>query len=369
MPKVKKNRQRRKAPAPYPSAKVRAPVAQSLQMRSAAPKYVPLPDGNILVKHREMIGYSAISTTGFSVDTDCPMFMSPSDPGTFPWLATIAKSYEKWRPRKVRLIYVPLCPTTRPGNIIMAFDYDPSDALPVTAIEMEQNKTSVSGPIWHEATLELSVRDMLDNVKAYYTGPVSTPADRRMAYGGQFVIAYDGLDSTATVGKFYLDYEIELLTPQQSPTATFDVYETVADATELNARLSAQYYAEKEAQRVFWKAAWYDAAGRTLNVPLQGDGGFHISFTQKSSVASNAFIPNTWTLVNSAGDIIPPERGAKMTMVGKLNDDYDTAFTMLVRSPVEKAVLRISALAASFLYSSLVGFVVSRCRDRIPTAP
>lgn len=374
MPKVKKTRQRRRAAAPYQrtapvTSKVQVPVAQALQMRSAAPRYVPLPDGNILVKHREMIGYSAISSTGFSVDTDCPLFMSPSEPGTFPWLASIAKSYEKWRPRKVKLIYVPLCPTTRPGNIIMAFDYDPSDNLPVTAVEMEQNKTSISGPIWHEISLELSTRDMLENVKAYYTGPVSTPADRRLAYGGQFIIAYDGLDSTAMVGKFYLDYEIELLTPQQSPTGTFDLLTSVNGTSDLNLKLSEKYFAEKEAQRVFWKAAYYDSTNKTLNVPLQGDGGFHISFIQKSSEPDNLFSPTTWALLNSSGDYIPPERGAQITMAGKAYTGYDAAFTMLVRSPVEKAVLQITASAAAFIFNSLVGFVVSRCRDKIPTAP
>lgn len=370
MPKVKKQgkrmtRQRPYARGPTPaSAVVQAPQARSVITRNRAPVYIPLPDGGIRVKHREMIGYSAVTATGFSLDADSPLYINPSLPGTFPWLSSISDSYEKWRPVGVKLIYVPLVSAATSGNVIMACDYDANDALPTTATEIEQNKTSISGPVWSELSLELSTRDMLENVKAYYTGPATNPGDRRMAYAGQLIIAYDGMTSISNPGKFYLEYVIDLLIPQQPPVGSMVVTGNLGTET-INGALYAAYIASKEAQRIMHSPPFYDPSFKTINIPVQGTGGYNVTFTQDGTVNPfDLFDLASWSIMDAAGHAIPVTLGAVAERIGISKSSDSVAYGFHFRSPVEKAILQLVSATPPTFASGLFSFVVSRITSK-----
>lgn len=373
MPKVKKQGKRGVRQHPYARAStatpVQAPQAKSVITRNRGPSYTPLPDGGIRVKHREMIGYSAMMNVGFSIDADCPLFINPSIPGTFPWLSSIADSYEKWRPVEVRMVYVPMVSTNTAGNIIMACDYDATDQLPTTSVGLEQNKTAVSGPVWSTLSLELSARDMLENVKAYYTGPALTPGDRRQAYAGQLIIGYDGITTVQQIGKFYMEYVIDLLIPQQAPVASMAIDFNLETET-LNDSLYRAWAGSKDAQRLMYEPPFYDAFTKTLNLRVQGDGGYNFTWTQENATSpADLFDLSSWDITDVAGQSLTSNLGAKAIRLGTAKSTDAVSYSMYFRSPVEKAILKLVGATAATFASSFVAFVISRCTSRRYTGP
>lgn len=94
-------------------SRIVAPLATSIKASSSKPKFSSV-EGGIRIMHTEAI--VATETTLRQVVTS----------ETFAWLANIARGYEEWR-IKAEYAYVPICPATTTGSVMMAFDYDPSD--------------------------------------------------------------------------------------------------------------------------------------------------------------------------------------------------------------------------------------------------
>lgn len=90
-----------------------APLARALQIKNPAPKYTNVA-GGISIEHTEpltvVFGANRINVTS----------------ETFQWLAPMTAGFEEYRIR-VEVGWVPTCPATTVGRVMMAFDYDPSD--------------------------------------------------------------------------------------------------------------------------------------------------------------------------------------------------------------------------------------------------
>jgi hypothetical protein len=154
-------------------------------------------------------------------------------PGLPAWLAGLSDLYSKYRWRKARLIYVPVCPTSTPGQVGMALTYDRQDADPLDMQALSQMNRAVifppyagyngasmlsSGKIHPEAVyLDLDV-SLLE--KTYYN--VIQPATLtalanavQTSYVPATVkIGHEGGPLLATrSGTLYIQYEIEFIEP------------------------------------------------------------------------------------------------------------------------------------------------------------
>lgn len=69
-------------------------------------------------------------------------------PAQLAWLNGVAVNYQKWRWRRLRVLWVPACPTTTLGQFVLGLRYDQTDSLPATIAEAQQDFRSVSGPYW-----------------------------------------------------------------------------------------------------------------------------------------------------------------------------------------------------------------------------
>lgn len=63
------------------------------------------------------------------------------------WLSGVAVNYSKWRWVYLRAIYIPLCPTTTTGQVVLSLGYDFNDTVP-TLNTAQQAYRSVSTPPW-----------------------------------------------------------------------------------------------------------------------------------------------------------------------------------------------------------------------------
>lgn len=183
-----------------------APVAIGKQISLNGPRYRSgNVDGMMLVTHREYLGEIAGSTTFGAVSY-------PINPGlgsSFPWLAGIANSYEKYRIRRMSYEFVNIAATSERGRVTLAVDYDVLDAVPSNKVDLFQISGASEGPIWEPLTLQVKPSPLLYTRNGSLSG-----VDLKTYDAGRFIAAVSNAADTSIKGELFVTYEIELHIPQ-----------------------------------------------------------------------------------------------------------------------------------------------------------
>ncbi len=238
-----------------------APVASSLPVRPRPARRYDIPHG-MRVSSTELVASSIAGSVAFSVSQSLPL--NPGLSGTFPWLSTIASSYERYRFRRLVFHFNTSCATSFTGRIRMAFEYDPSDADPDTAAKMGSYLGNISFSPW-TTTAKLAA----DSRLLFRNGPLETkiirdgPACPIENYDcGRFLLALDGQAGTSAVGELLVEYEVDLLIPQlelATPSSGSVSFYTKASDQSYSTGVAAVYQFDTAA-----------TAGRLLSAPASG---------------------------------------------------------------------------------------------------
>jgi len=135
---------------------------------------------------------------------------------TFPWLATIASNYDLYRFRRLRFVYVPLCPTSTSGRTTLVYDPDSSDPIPLDRVGLSNMSCSTEAPVWGAATLDVKLTDT--NRWYYVSSEGSSATVGAYLNQGQVSWATYGVASAIQVGEVYAVYDVELKDPQPTQT-------------------------------------------------------------------------------------------------------------------------------------------------------
>jgi hypothetical protein len=187
-----------------------APIAQAIGQRSTTPKVF---NGKrmIRVNHRELVSTISGSTT-FEVNQ---FYLNPGLAASFPWLSTIAGSFEQYRFNRLRFHYVTRAPSTYIGSILMAPDYDALDSSPSSEIIASQMDGAVEDSPWKEQYLDLSVVDMFPmGPRKYVRSGTISSSDLKTYDAGQVFVCAVSCTDTSAIGKLWVEYDVELHIPQ-----------------------------------------------------------------------------------------------------------------------------------------------------------
>jgi len=172
------------------------------------------------VRHSEFLG-NVSGSEEFSV-TSFPL--NPGLIGTFPWLSKQATSWEFYRFKRLSVRYETRSPSTQAGSLIYVVDYRSQDGPPTEEKEAMNSFGAVEGAIWKPLRMPI-------NIKA--AKAISPWKQIRSATTAEDLINFDvgrlhvcttgitGYPSPAllSIGKLYLDLEVEFMTPiQHDPT-------------------------------------------------------------------------------------------------------------------------------------------------------
>jgi len=189
-----------------------APVAKGYKNKFSKPKFKGSKD-SIFVTHSEYLGTVTASDPYSAV----AYRLNPADPKTFPWLSTLANSYEKYNIISARARYVANCSTTTFGKTFLYFDYNPNN-VPITDIGLVLNTMdAVSGSPWMDKTCPF--RRQYDAPKTFLVrSPYVTPPsyllyDPATLYVGTIGSINAEEDPNLNLGEIWIDYEIELSVP------------------------------------------------------------------------------------------------------------------------------------------------------------
>ncbi len=221
-PKPKRNNKNKTKKAKQPRQQVltlnvsNAPAATGTSAKTRAPRWIPMPNGKVRVAHSELVG-SISGTDDFTVQG------FPLNPGLlapFLWLSSIAQNYESYKFHKLRAIFAPACPSTVGGSIYLTIDFDPQDAAPQTEAQIASYYDTASDLPWRKIHYGASSSD-LSKQKTYLVRDTNTATPSNLASfdTGNLFIATIGNGSAGVLGKLWIEYEVEFMTPQFTLTA------------------------------------------------------------------------------------------------------------------------------------------------------
>jgi hypothetical protein len=205
-----------------------APVARSKVIKKLGrPTVTPLGKaGDVLVVHKEFIG-DLTSSAVAAVFQAVGIPINAGNSAMFPWLSQIAVNFESYVFRSLKFLFETDAATTTPGSLLLAVDYDAHEDLPTDKQEMMSRRDAQRSPVWNACVVDCKKED-LHKRKTYYVGNSAVPSssyqlvgsniksDDRLENVGEFIAASSNCTSTAQLGELYVEYEIELLTPDSS---------------------------------------------------------------------------------------------------------------------------------------------------------
>lgn len=169
------------------------------------------------VRHRELVG-SVNGSTAFTVQY--ALAINPGLQATFPWLSLMAAGYEQYKFHSLKFRYLTRCGTSTPGSVLLAPDYDASEASPVSEQVTAAFQNCVEDAPWKDMVCSLDAKSMNRSVERHYTrnGAIPLNSDIKLYdVASLFVCAVDGV-ADFSWGKLWVEYDIEFFSPQLNPT-------------------------------------------------------------------------------------------------------------------------------------------------------
>lgn len=190
---------------------IAAPIALGSMSRVGGPRYKNSKNGSIRVCHTELIGDVHGSTDYSVTKTDINAGLSTM----FAWLSQIAPNYESYKFKKLNFRFVPACSTSTSGVIYLTVEFDSKDAVPTTERQIASYDGSVTGSVWARHNYSCASRN-LNKRSSYFVrnGAIPSSSDIQLYDIGYLIVATSGNPDTSILGKMWVDYEVELVTPQ-----------------------------------------------------------------------------------------------------------------------------------------------------------
>jgi len=238
------------------SPSLAAPVAYSSPTQNMAPKINSSAKCSRIV-HRELVatisGNTTFGSTAFA--------LNPGVAASFPWLSTVAGSYEQYSFRKLRFHYVTRCATSYTGSVLLAPEYDALDTAPTTEVNMAMMAGAKEDVPWRDQVIDFNVADMfpLGPRKFIRTGAIASTADLKTYDAGQLFVALASCADTSAIGKLWVEYDVDLYIPQ-NPNA---VQSVGVGASTLYVLHSAMSCSTGVAKLVAFDTLGYDSIGVT----------------------------------------------------------------------------------------------------------
>lgn len=165
------------------------------------------------VQHSELV-MEVLGSSDFTVTT---RDINAGLLASFPWLATEAEGWECFRIRSLVYEYNQLNSSQNPGSVMMAIDYDPTDAPPSSKIELLTFDDSISFSPWMSRSLRLDAKSAHGRAGHLFVRQGNSPQDLRLMDAGTFILAVQGTNEAfegKVIGDLIVHYDIEFSLPQ-----------------------------------------------------------------------------------------------------------------------------------------------------------
>jgi hypothetical protein len=169
------------------------------------------------VRHREYIADVA-GVVGFSAVTYA---VNPGIAATFPWLSTVADRYESYKFHKLHFVFETDKSASTDGSVQGLIDFDAADSAPTTKANFMGHANAVRSAVWQEFRFDAKAKDLHKFAAERYVraAALASNLDIKTYDVGNFFMGAAGCADTSVVGELYVEYDVELTTPQLNPAA------------------------------------------------------------------------------------------------------------------------------------------------------
>lgn len=194
-----------------------APVSFGTRYVSKAPRILKTSRGSQRIIQRELIATPIVGTTSYNISTSISQFdIQPGLAKLLPWGNSVAAQYEQYHINSMTFHYVPFISTATPGSVMMMVDYNAVDIPPATESQFMDHAGAVSGAAWEPLSFRCDVSQMHGLGPRKFIRTCAVAGDQKTYDSGVFYLATDN-GTAVNWGKLYVEYDIELFTPQLNP--------------------------------------------------------------------------------------------------------------------------------------------------------
>jgi hypothetical protein len=170
--------------------------------------------------HREYLG-DVISSSTSGAFSNTTYRINPGNVLSFPWLSVIAQNFDQWRPNGIVVAFKSTSSVYNGssqalGTVIIASDYDLTDAAYSSKIEMENSEFAVSAKASDNILHPIECAPNERQVKVLKCRGVTTPTDNLQWYDLCNVqVATQGITGTSVnLGELWITYDISFFKEQ-----------------------------------------------------------------------------------------------------------------------------------------------------------
>jgi hypothetical protein len=131
---------------------------------------------------------------------------------TFTWLSNIARNYEAYKFTRLKFSYVNRTTSAAKGYVILAIDFDPSDASPTSKAQLI-NQNSVATVPSANVTYVANASD-LNRLTRFLCRSASISGELGLYDLGTLFVGVGGNLDAGIMGELWMEYEIHFFTPQ-----------------------------------------------------------------------------------------------------------------------------------------------------------
>jgi hypothetical protein len=282
------------------------------------------------IRHREFIRDVVVPSAPTEF-TNTAYSINPGNTSLFPWLATVAASYQQYRFEGLVFEFKTLSSDITSGgalgSVILATDYDVLDTQYADKVHMENSQYAVSAKpsVSQIHTIECDPQASTQNLW-YVRDSGSADGDSRFYDLGKFQIATQGLPGSAgtVIGELWASYDVNLFKPEIVQASTMGARVNSAGTVSKTAVLGSAPLVTGEAVTATPGAIVFNQTQDYLMViKTTGTGASSYNLTiTGATVVELVNISNTalteqiraWTVSAHSGDTISFNAGAWLTV-------------------------------------------------------
>lgn len=173
-------------------------------------------DLRVRVRHREYVA----DITGSVLFAVQQYSINPGLALLFPWLSQLANLFESYLVNGLKFQFRTESASSQPGKAMLAVDWDAADAVPDNKTGMMQERTKADSAVWADFNLICDLADLRKFGQQRFIRQGTAPAntDIKTYDVGTLNVATQGVTSAPVIGELWVEYDIELITPNTAPT-------------------------------------------------------------------------------------------------------------------------------------------------------
>lgn len=223
-------------------------------------------DLRIRVRFREYVADLSFASTAFLLTQ---YSINPGLSTLFPWLSQIAQLFESYKFNALKFQYRKETANTTLGKVMYCVDWDAADAAPTTKQLLLQERTKAEDAAWTNFELKCDSADLLKfGVQRYVrAAALAANLDIKTYDVGNLNVAGQGISVTSPVGELWVEYDVELITPNPSAGASAAGQTNSAKVTSGSAVSNTSIYGTSP---VVTGSPIVTASGQVLTFPVGG---------------------------------------------------------------------------------------------------